>query len=1228
MEDTSEEEPTLDVAPLISDAKAAQALRRFLSTVFGGGRILPGMTFKIYFFQVLLWFCPVLLSATLAFAVDFTSEESSNFPYFRLILGVALNLAFGVSLEVLHGVFVRLGRRKRVSAEPGIAKMAWLDDEEVDFHYLCSSQVMDILLPRRPPVAALCRCVISSVLGGLTAQLLVPKNLAATLKLDPTSSMVVSCWVFLTAGTAHFGLHVQSTTEVSLSSTESRPFLVIALLLPLLFELPVEVARGLLVSVALLPLLWAIGVLPSMLDLLLWSSEQVELHFFGGSMLPMVLLSFSIAAGMTWAGRDKLLMDASLDQLLLAIISLSCTALLTCAAAFDLRLKHPRGCFFKCLGCWLQVAVAAGLLIPCILMLPNDVLIPLRLAMEQVALLLTLLAVYIFGVRQLSVSCCGLRNQQYLRQRKQLLWGDGGPREAPPGPVSAQLMEVTSTTTDSAGLGPSALQSLRLPFRARRHAQHVEVLEIIARIVVLVHMGLFGTPSLIAYRGEDFWQFVLVALQLRQMRIAFLDVPKAALDAALAGLLHLASWNFSTWPTAVQICFVSVLRQRGVVFCALLRYVVHLSRITRALPKLRHPLTSLLLWLNALLWPGLLVVLMFAAILETPLIAVFSLPLFTLAAPRWSRVAGTLSSTPLVKGAEGLFYSILAPSLLHGLAQQWRAGTLRRENGTLLFCRSHERLACVVRVLAHGYGWVQVELRGLELQEPTSCHHVEAGKIDEAFAHAFEGQRAPERPSFVLEPICEIVVDTYEQSVVSVRGLLDNPEVLRQIHVLFLKSLVWVMMSLKEIPEGWLTCPLKPQDTTEVLQQLCNMTWPAEVSQALYASSRTSNAEASASASASASALRDAAASPNSAVAPANIPRPPGTPPIIRPPQKASPEVVSPPLPTLESERHPVEAVPADVEDLDTLMDQVLGMAPSMGRMRSIQSRDAAPARQAARKLLVHNEGDDAWAAPVLRAPVANSALGHRLSHSSVGAPATGGTTMPEEHERKETATATTPPLEKAGEVALSRLARLVIEAYVAVNVAPLHGQKPETYGTSHVLRLFSGNIAKHQESAELNWLVERPELFHLTMRAFRFAVKISIDAAAMGEEIDIEYGAFADLAEDLQHRWFLGVEGSMPWEVAMKQRWPNLMALKAAGISEVQIVRLRYTEDACRVGELRRGVWNSIWASASLELRYFANDDDERYSIQAHPTLFRNMAVQCAEYPIFVSPATTVWLS
>ena len=32
------------------------------------------------------------------------------------------------------------------------------------------------------------------------------------------------------------------------------------------------------------------------------------------------------------------------------------------------------------------------------------------------------------------------------------------------------------------------------------------------------------------------------------------------------------------------------------------------------------------------------------------------------------------------------------------------------------------------------------------------------------------------------------------------------------------------------------------------------------------------------------------------------------------------------------------------------------------------------------------------------------------------------------------------------------------------------------------------------------------------------------------------------------------------------------------------------------------------------------ANDDDERYSIQAHTELFRNLIVQALEYPTYVS--------
>jgi len=442
-----------------------------------------------------------------------------------------------------------------------------------------------------------------------------------------------------------------------------------------------------------------------------------------------------------------------------------------------------------------------------------------------------------------------------------------------------------------------------------------------------------------------------------------------------------------------------------------------------------------------------------------------------------------------------------------------------------------------------------------------------------------------------------------------------------------LKSLVWVL-SLEEIPEGWLTCPLKPQDAKEVFQLISDCLWPPHISVAL----RVAHSSPSASNPAPARELQRASSLRAAANAP-NAPRPPpGTPPIIRPPQKAADAV---PLPSAAAVRMSTTMVTTEmspgaksdsegVEDLDSLMDQVLGMAPSVSRKRA-----AAPAHQAARRLLA-TEGDseEAWAAAAERPQVMalNSFPG---TTSTLATGADERTSVAPQRAKEVPAATEVPTTEKPStSEELSPLARLVIEAYVAVNVAPLYGQKPEAHGTSHVLRLYSGDLARSsQETAELKWLVERPELFQLTLRAFRFAVQVSIDAAAMGEEVDMEYQAFAELADELRSHWFLGVEGSLQWEAAMKRGWPNLMALRnGKGLSEVQVLRLRYCEDLCRVAELRPAVWSSLWASAGLELRYLANDDDERYSIQAHPTLLRNMAVQCAEYPIFVS-RRTLWL-
>ena len=64
-------------------------------------------------------------------------------------------------------------------------------------------------------------------------------------------------------------------------------------------------------------------------------------------------------------------------------------------------------------------------------------------------------------------------------------------------------------------------------------------------------------------------------------------------------------------------------------------------------------------------------------------------------------------------------------------------------------------------------------------------------------------------------------------------------------------------------------------------------------------------------------------------------------------------------------------------------------------------------------------------------------------------------------------------------------------------------------------------------------------------------------------------------------------------------------------------------------IGRLNPEVVRSLWASLNLELLYFTNDDEERYSIQAHPTVLRNLTVQAADpplgYPIYASPPMTI---
>ena len=61
----------------------------------------------------------------------------------------------------------------------------------------------------------------------------------------------------------------------------------------------------------------------------------------------------------------------------------------------------------------------------------------------------------------------------------------------------------------------------------------------------------------------------------------------------------------------------------------------------------------------------------------------------------------------------------------------------------------------------------------------------------------------------------------------------------------------------------------------------------------------------------------------------------------------------------------------------------------------------------------------------------------------------------------------------------------------------------------------------------------------------------------------------------------------------------------------------LTLQDEVVHVGQLNCEGVHAVWADLAFELLYLTNDDEERHSIQAHPSLLRNLSIQAADPPL-----------
>ena len=306
--------------------------------------------------------------------------------------------------------------------------------------------------------------------------------------------------------------------------------------------------------------------------------------------------------------------------------------------------------------------------------------------------------------------------------------------------------------------------------------------------------------------------------------------PSAHLDLTIASVLSLSLSKGNVWAglgVHTQVFFIGVALDVARRFWYKLQFVAALfvGFVTHRKLRLTLPLHVCVFALFVLLSPVLFATMLVSSVISAPLLPLFTLPLFVLAFPRTARFwpscirfGGCYSKSP-----DSVFYEQSVQEMAKAISGSMKAGAISAQPGTYVLLRFQDRLS-IATVLESGYGYCVANIRGLELQE-TSCHTVEATRVDDIFERAYGGSCRTclnVNPLNTLHPIGSAVITTYSDARNVLSGIIDQPSSLDKFSSNLLKTLVWVLFQQRDYFRRYL--PLST--TTSVQSQTAKVSPP------------------------------------------------------------------------------------------------------------------------------------------------------------------------------------------------------------------------------------------------------------------------------------------------------------------------------------------------------------------------------------------------------------------
>ncbi|XP_069715084.1 pecanex-like protein 4 isoform X2 [Phaenicophaeus curvirostris] len=684
----------------------------------------------------------------------------------------------------------------------------------------------------------------------------------------------------------------------------------------------------------------------------------------------------------------------------------------------------------------------------------------------------------------------------------------------------------------------------------------------------------------------------------RIFRMVWQHTENALVDIVIVSVAQMLVLNPDLWwnrslDTGIRLLLVGILRDRLLRFVSKLQFAMAILLTSWTEEKQRRKSTATLITLNIVFFPILLTFVAISALLSSPLLPLFTLPVFLVGFPRPIRSwPGPVGATACVC-SDTVYYQQLIPSLVVALQAALAAGSLGLSlPGSHYLCRFQDRLMWIL-VLEKGFTYCCVNIKGLELQE-TSCHTAEAHRVDEIFEMAFEHQEHTKILSpnhhfgHILTPCTVLPVRLYSDARNVLSGIIDSPENLKHLKDDFIKVLVWMLVQY---------CYNK----SKMCKSLGNAgksnkgSFPETHNIGAIERSRTSREEDSSSADTIEDWTDDSDIFDPELSSKIKDRREAGwlgTTPKVRLSIPGSVETES-------------QNVPQEMSTEDKLHKAIVLGLPAVDKGKQQVLPQVEFSCSYSELLSIPEE----WRST----PVPASKV-HEMRQR-----------FPEEWYHF--------ILSQLDFFYLKEKPANLLEDLMkdkALKDLYIHGVSSCCFGLfeldnavpapSHVFRAYTSGIPW---SGGLDWLTGKPELFQLALKAFRYTFKLMVDKASLGPVENFK--ELVNYLEEYENDWYIGLASDLEWQQAVLQEKPYLFSLGHDPVTGIYTGRvLTLQELLVQVGKLNDEAVRGQWANLSWELLYATNDDEERYSIQAHPVLLRNLTVQAADpplgYPVYSS--------